>query len=387
VKPAPAAPWGATEPISGLAIEPEPVAERAGIGLCLSGGGYRAMLFHLGALWRLNEVGYLPRLDRISSVSGGSITAGVLAMAWQRLEFNGFVAGNFEAEAVRPIRRLAGRTIDVPSVLLGWLGRGPAFHYRKHLFGGRTLQDLPSRPTFVINASNVQSCALVRFTKAYLWDWRVGKVPRPGIRMADAVAASAAFPPVLSPFRLRLDPGSFAPDTGDGLQRPPFTRTMVLTDGGVYDNLGLETVWKRCQTVLVSDGGVRPREQERPAGNWIGHLARVIPMIHNQVSSVRRRLLIDSYVTKDPRAHREGTYWGVGSRYQDYPAAPPLDCPHDRTLRLAAVPTRLCRVPDLLQRRLINWGYAACAAGMRSHVPDAEDAPAAFPYPDAGVGD
>ena len=36
-----------------------------GIALCLSGGGYRAMVFHLGALWRLNEGGYLPRLDRV----------------------------------------------------------------------------------------------------------------------------------------------------------------------------------------------------------------------------------------------------------------------------------------------------------------------------------
>ena len=53
-----------------------------GIALCLSGGGYRAMLFHLGALWRLNEWGYLPRLARISSVSGGSITAGVLGLKW-----------------------------------------------------------------------------------------------------------------------------------------------------------------------------------------------------------------------------------------------------------------------------------------------------------------
>ena len=42
-----------------------------GLALCLSGGGYRAMLFHLGTLWRLNELGYLPKLDRISSVSGG----------------------------------------------------------------------------------------------------------------------------------------------------------------------------------------------------------------------------------------------------------------------------------------------------------------------------
>ena len=62
---------------------PEP-----GTALCLSGGGYRAMLFHVGALWRLNEAGYLPKLERVSSVSGGSITAGVLGLAWPKLGFD-----------------------------------------------------------------------------------------------------------------------------------------------------------------------------------------------------------------------------------------------------------------------------------------------------------
>ena len=71
-------------------------APREGVGLCLSGGGYRAMLFHVGALWRLNELGWLARLSFVSSVSGGSITAGVLAAKWQALAFgvNG-VAANF----------------------------------------------------------------------------------------------------------------------------------------------------------------------------------------------------------------------------------------------------------------------------------------------------
>ena len=46
----------------------------AGMALCLSGGGYRAMLFHAGCLWRLNELGLLSSLKRVSSVSGGSIT-------------------------------------------------------------------------------------------------------------------------------------------------------------------------------------------------------------------------------------------------------------------------------------------------------------------------
>src|SRR5712692_4740400 len=78
----------------------------AGIALCLSGGGYRAMLFHLGALWRLNECGYLPKLDRISSVSGGSITAAVLGLKWGRLDFRNGVGQRFEAEVVAPIRSL-----------------------------------------------------------------------------------------------------------------------------------------------------------------------------------------------------------------------------------------------------------------------------------------
>src|SRR5688572_18811775 len=85
----------------------------AGPALWLSGGGYRAMVFHVGVLWRLNEAGYLTRLDRISSVSGGSITAGVLALHWNELGFDGRgVAAAFENHVVTPIRELAGHTID-----------------------------------------------------------------------------------------------------------------------------------------------------------------------------------------------------------------------------------------------------------------------------------
>lgn len=58
-----------------------------GIALCLSGGGYRAMVFHLGALIRLNEARLLGRLDRVSSVSGGSIAATCLGQNWNELGF------------------------------------------------------------------------------------------------------------------------------------------------------------------------------------------------------------------------------------------------------------------------------------------------------------
>src|ERR1041385_9021212 len=72
---------------------------QTGMGLCLSGGGYRAMLFHLGAIIRLNQAGILARLKRISSVSGGSITAGVLGYKWKRLTFAGGIAPNFDSDA------------------------------------------------------------------------------------------------------------------------------------------------------------------------------------------------------------------------------------------------------------------------------------------------
>ena len=67
-----------------------------GIALALSGGGFRAMVFHLGALLRINEVGLLAKLTRVSSVSGGSITAAALAMSWKELQFVNGIANNLE---------------------------------------------------------------------------------------------------------------------------------------------------------------------------------------------------------------------------------------------------------------------------------------------------
>ncbi|MDR3636036.1 MAG: patatin-like phospholipase family protein [Isosphaeraceae bacterium] len=89
-------------------------APASGIALCLSGGGYRAMVFHLGVLWRLNDAGLLGRLDRISSVSGGSITAAWLAGSWRGLALDqGTPSPLFRERVIDPIRRVAGTTIDV----------------------------------------------------------------------------------------------------------------------------------------------------------------------------------------------------------------------------------------------------------------------------------
>jgi NTE family protein len=118
-----------------------------GTALCLSGGGYRAMLFHTGVLWQFNDTGLLPKLKRISNVSGGSITAGVLAMNWSNLNFQNDIATNFKNEVVLPIKRLASRTIDVSSVVTGtmWfgsIGDKIADVYRNVLYCISLLQDM-----------------------------------------------------------------------------------------------------------------------------------------------------------------------------------------------------------------------------------------------------
>jgi len=358
----------------------------AAVGLCLSGGGYRAMVFHLGALWRLYEAGLIKDLARISSVSGGSITAGVLALKWNRLSFDpAKVREDFVSEVVAPVRALAEETIDAEAIIIGipFPGRISdriAAAYEKHLFAKATLQDIPDQPRFVINATNVQSGALWRFMKPYMRDWRVGEVKSPKVRLALAVAASSAFPPVLSPAELSLDPNDFTPNSGE-LQRKPFTSKVILTDGGVYDNLGLETVWKRYKTVLVSDAGGQMQPEEEPKSDWARHSYRVLNLIDNQVRSLRKRQLIDSYKAGD----REGAYWGIRTDIANYDLADALPCPFDRTTELADTPTRLKRMDDGLQERLINWGYAVCDAALRKHVAPGIAKPKGFPYPERGV--
>ena len=373
-------------------VQPIPTDEpgrgpQPGVGLCLSGGGYRAMIFHVGVLWRLCQAGVLRSVSRISSVSGGSITAGLLALKWKQLSFDpARLDADFARLVVEPLRALASETIDADAIILGLVLPGRVSDrvvaaYQQHLFGDATLQDLPDAPRFVINATNVQSGVLWRFSKPFMGDYRVGLVNAPAIPLAQAVAASSAFPPLLSPLELRLDPSQFTAGSGYDLQRAPFTSKVVLSDGGVYDNLGLETVWKRYDTVLVSDGGGKMPPQEEPKTDWARHAYRILNIVDNQVRSLRKRLLIDSYKS----GARKGAYWGIRTNVGDYGLPDTLPCPFDRTTELAETPTRLKRMDDALQERLINWGYAVCDAALRAHVDPALRRADAFPYPALGV--
>jgi NTE family protein len=359
---------------------------REGTALCLSGGGYRAMVFHVGVLWRLNEAGLLSRLDRISSVSGGSLTAGALALRWSQLKFDpaGVAAGeNFTEHVVEPVRHMARQHVDVPAVLAGAalpftsISDRVVEAYRKHLFGTATLQDLPDEPRFVFNATNLESGVLMRFSKRYLGDYRVGRVLEPDLPLAVAIAASSAFPPVLSPCTVDLGHEEWVTEQGNDLARPSFRGEIALSDGGVYDNLGLETAWKRCAQVLISDAGGQMAADDDPPDNWIGQTGRVLDVIDNQVRSLRKRQAIAAFVAK----RRTGMYVGIRSQVADYPVEKPLAAAPSVAARLAAIPTRLDRMDDDMQERLINWGYVICDTGLRSFV-DRDLEPGSLPYPE-----
>lgn len=376
----------------------EPIL-RKGIGLCLSGGGYRAMLFHLGVVWRLAELGYLGTehrwgkygelgsLQRVSSVSGGSITAGVLGLAWNKLDVDSpGVSERFREHVADPVQAFASRSTvtvlsGVPAAIFSTINKRVVRVYRKRLFGDLTLQHLPGTPDFVFNTTNLQSGALWSFSKRAARDWRVGRIDEPADTIAKVVGASSAFPPFLSPARFRYRDEDFRPGSGDGLQGPPFTTRPQLTDGGVYDNLGLETVFKNYKTVICSDAGGDLAATKKVPGDWILQTYRVAKTINNQVRSLRKRILLTSFVEHE----RHGTYWSMRTDIRKYPAKDRLPCPFNRTQELASIRTDLEAKDTATQRRLINWGYALCDAGIRGWVEGGLPPPQDFPYPLEGV--
>lgn len=359
---------------------------RTGTALCLSGGGYRAMLFHVGGLIRLNEAGLLRDLDRISSVSGGSITSAVLGLAWRDLDFGpDAVARGLTVLVVDPLRGMARRSIDKASILGGLLMPGRtvaesvARAYDRQLFHGATLRNLPAEgegPRFVINATNVQTGKLFRFSRPYEGDYTVGLWRGPTTTVADAVAASSAFPPVLSPHTIKPS-GTFDASTAGEHATDAFRGRVWLSDGGVYDNLGLETAWKRCRRILVSDGGGRLDAEAKPKRDWAQHGIRVMEVIDGQVRALRKRQLVDCF----RRGMRDGAYWGIRSDVDAYGLSDPLTIAPWVKARAGAVRTGLSALDEPTQRALINWGYVAADTALRRWVDPQLTKPSGLPVP------
>ena len=254
------------------------------IGLALSGGGSRAIAFHLGCLRALNRLGLLDRVEVLSTVSGGSVIGAYFHahlyghigdFASFETNIRALLARGLVGPMCRKLFSLLGIKVAAAFAVVGIVALGVTFiktlikvarwitprtlaaHFERfevrsplHRFASRTtlleavlndllfkescLSDLPAQPHLVINATELRTGSAFRFGTKESGSWRWGKLHHNNASVAHAVAASAAYPLFLPAFDETL---TFEKDGALKASR------VILTDGGIYDNLGLGCLW------------------------------------------------------------------------------------------------------------------------------------------------
>jgi NTE family protein len=289
--------------------------------VALSGGGYRAALFHLGVLRRLNEVGMLGNIDTFACVSGGSIIGAILANTirkypgWWPVSGETIPLAEWEGRFAEPVRLAVGKDIRTKAILMGGLpiqGLDRAVKVLENQLAKRLdearLQDLPQHPQFLFCASELERGDYWIFGRGHIGPYKgTFRMVMPHYPLARAVAASACFPPLFlpqrtdfvdwldlvpddapsvevdeGPDRIVYDANGYPLDLRSRLDRleiagaprelQQYLRHVQLTDGGVYDNNAIEAVWADATFLLVSDaGGPFPVQLKR---SWYWHLLR-----------------------------------------------------------------------------------------------------------------
>ena len=357
---------------------PEPRHERKGVALCLSGGGFRAMLFHLGALRRLNEVGLLSRVTTISSVSGGSIMSALLAERLSEWPSSGtsIASAEWEERVVAPARAFTRRNIRTGPIFKrllpwNWLRSSAAVDaltatYEREI-STRALGAIPEHPRYVLCATDLGFGVNWVFERTRVGDYQAGYAPPPpDWTLGRAVAASSAFPPLFNPMPVEREVRDSLKDGhAQEPERARVLRDLRLSDGGLYDNLALEPVWKDHAVVLCSDGGSPFAASDDRS--LLQRLGRYVAVQGNQSGSVRKRWLIASFIERK----MEGTYWGIATDVRNY-SANAVGYSGDLAANLIArIRTDLDAFSEAEQAVLENHGYLVCAAALQAHMSNA----------------
>lgn len=370
-----------------------PDRERAGNALCLSGGGYRATLLHLGAIRRLNELGVLGAIDEISAVSGGSVMAAQLGAALVALggslPADGIPAAEFDRRVALPIRAFTARNIRTGAIaarLAPWNWNDDdagvealARQYEHHLTP-LALRELPPRPVFTFCATDMAFGTAWTFRRDAMGDEQAGYGETPlAMTIGRAVAASSCFPPVFNPLRMELDPASLSGGAYAEADRDRCVRGLRLTDGGNYDNLGLEPVWRQRAAVLVSDGGGTFEYAADRGLAW--RVERYTAIIENQARALRKRWLLAGYLTQV----FAGTFWGIASGTASYRDGFPGYPEAFAKTTIAKVRTDFDAFSPGEQGVLENHGYSLAEVAMKVHAPHLIRRDAAFVAPAPGL--
>lgn len=241
------------------------------ISLCLSGGGSRAMAFHLGCLKALNKFEILDKVNLISTVSGGSVIGAYYAYSNGTFE-------DFEKEITKQLQSgfqfdvfldfAKGKFIIYVLNLLAILFLGAAYHtlsilklpndrikkyfllpryysrinslvfvFNKRLFADKVLSaETRNNLEIIINACELGTSTAFRFGNRTVSNWIFGFVDPGDVLIAEAVTSSAAYPAFLPALNKKM---TFT--NSKNLEKKKIR--VSLTDGGVYDNLGISPLF------------------------------------------------------------------------------------------------------------------------------------------------
>jgi predicted acylesterase/phospholipase RssA len=267
------------------------------LGLCLSGGGFRATFFHLGVVKLLADIGWLPRVKYVFSVSGGSILAAHMATRWNFYidDNNGF------KQAADDLRGLAQRDVRGRIMRRMLLGRRTLLLANEYdsLLNGVTLGSLPDNPRFYFLSTSLTSGRLHAFHRSgisYVQSSSHGSREGRCIHVAEAqrlplslaVAASSAFPPLFPPVSPQMI-HAYVPSSG-------IAKLEYLADGGVFDNLGTSRLHlflgeekQKLKGIIVSDASAAfdiEREPGLTYWNFVKRNARAIEIAMQQVAAL-----------------------------------------------------------------------------------------------------
>jgi predicted acylesterase/phospholipase RssA len=300
------------------------------IGLTLSGGGFRATLFHLGVIRFLYEERRLHKVEHICSVSGGSILAAHLVLNWRRYtnyeneqEFNNvvreliaFIQVDVRGRVVRPWLFSMG-ALWFPRIV--WRDRWHRVNLLQReydrLYRSQRLRHLAEddSPQLHILATSLTTGQLVAFGNnrmQFLTDPadkqespRGYSVPANDVPVSLAVAASSAFPPMFPPVRISYR--TF------GIHRDLLNHSHCLTDGGVFDNLGIRgMLWllekdTRLGAVIVSDAQRSLSREYRNQYLWgFSRTSRCVDLMMNRVSVFEREAGLSDVTQRGSRLLR-----------------------------------------------------------------------------------
>ena len=295
--------------------------QRKKLGIALSGGGVRAAVFHLGALLRLAKDDLLEQIDRISSVSGGSLLIGLI------FSLNGHkwpTSTSFPETIYPRIKALLTEKdlFSIKAILQSPTQLHNILHQRSkilvHLLEKRwgvygKLHELPDRPYWIINTTCITTGKNWRFSKMEMGDWKFGRHYDPPFSISQAIAASAAVPYVIGGLGLALPwAGWFEvdPATSEPLkEKKLLSNQIVLWDGGAYENLGIEPLYKpgrrmiKCDDILVSDASAPANfayKKRNPGKILKGNLTapRLFDITSDQIRSLRSRIFLDALANK-----------------------------------------------------------------------------------------